>query len=75
MRALGLSTSYGYSHYWKEYLANSGNRPYCSAMPTQILLGDFKGSNYYLPKPVWDNYDWSISHCVLRSDNSPIALA
>ena len=44
-------------------------------MPTQMLLGDFKGSNYYLPKPVWDKYDWSISHCVLRSDNSPIALA
>ena len=48
--------------------------PYCSAMPTQTLLGDFEGSNYKLPKQVWDKYDWSISHCVLRSDNSPIAL-
>ena len=54
--------------------AKPGSRPYCSAMPTQTLLGDFEGSNYKLPKQVWDKYDWSISHCVLRSDNSPIAL-
>ena len=44
-------------------------------MPTRAELGDFEGCNYKLPKQVWDQYDWSISHCVLRSDNSPIRLA
>jgi peptide-methionine (S)-S-oxide reductase len=43
-------------------------------MPTQALLGDFSGSAYKLPNKVWDNYDWSIQHCVLRGDNSPIPM-
>ena len=25
-----------------------------------------------LPASVWTHYDWSISHCVLRGDNTPI---
>jgi len=58
--------------YHQQYLAKPGSRPYCSAMPTQIKLGDFSGSNYKLSLSIWDNYDWSITHCVLRSDNEPI---
>ena len=56
--------------YHQQYLAKPGSR-HCSAMPTQTLLGDFEGANYKLPKQVWTKYDWSISHCVLRSDNAP----
>ena len=44
-------------------------------MPTQTLLGDFEGSNYKLPKQVWAKYDWSIQHCILRSDNAPVQLS
>ena len=43
-------------------------------MPTGIRLGDFNGADYRLPEKVWSHYDWSISHCVLRGDNSPITL-
>ena len=60
--------------YHQQYLAKPGSRPYCSAMPTQAELGDFNGANYRLPAKVWQAYDWSISHCVLRSDNAPIRL-
>jgi len=70
-----ISPRYGRSNYWQQYLAKPGSRPYCSAMPTQTLLGDFEGANYKLPKQVWAKYDWSISHCVLRSDNAPIQLS
>jgi peptide-methionine (S)-S-oxide reductase len=58
--------------YHQQYLAKPGSRPYCSAMPTQALLADFSGAAYKLPSKVWENYDWSIQHCVLRGDNSPI---
>jgi peptide-methionine (S)-S-oxide reductase len=60
--------------YHQQYLARPGSRPYCSAMPSGVLLGDFAGANYKLPSSVWSHYDWSISHCVLRGDNSPISL-
>ncbi len=60
--------------YHQQYLARPGSRPYCSAMPTGISLGAFEGADYRLPTPVWNHYDWSISHCVLRGDNSPIQL-
>ena len=23
---------------------------------------------------IWNNFDWSITHCVLRSDNYPLSL-
>ena len=61
--------------YHQQYLAKPGSRPYCSAMPTQTPLAEFTGADYRLPPQVWDGYDWSISHCVLRSDNAPFRLA
>ena len=58
--------------YHQQYLAKPGSRPYCSAMPTKVLLKDFTNANFKLEKEVWENYDWSINHCVLRSNNEPI---
>ena len=60
--------------YHQQYLAKPGSRPYCSAMPTGQALGDFPGADYKLPPQVWRHYDWSVPHCVLRGDNTPIAL-
>jgi len=60
--------------YHQQYLAKPGSRPYCSAQPSGVRLGTFPGSAYLLPAQVWEAYDWSISHCVLRGDNAPIAL-
>ena len=60
--------------YHQQYLAKPGSRPYCSAMPTQVSLGTFYGANYKLPLSIWDNYDWSVQHCVIRSNNAAIKL-
>ncbi|MEB3239874.1 MAG: peptide-methionine (S)-S-oxide reductase MsrA [Cyanobacteriota bacterium] len=60
--------------YHQQYLAKPGSRPYCSAQPSGVSLGDFPGASYKLPATVWQHYDWTISHCVLRSDNTPIQL-
>ena len=68
-------TFYPAEAYHQQYLAKPASRPYCSAMPTGVLLESFEGSDYKLSPRVWDFYDWSISHCVLRGDNSPINLA
>ncbi len=68
-------TFYPAEAYHQQYLAKPGSRPYCSAMPTGVLLEAFEGADYKLSPRVWDFYDWSISHCVLRGDNSPISLA
>ena len=58
--------------YHQQYLAKPGSRPYCSAMPTKVLFKDFKGSNFKLHEKVWSHYDWNISHCILRGENTPI---
>ena len=60
--------------YHQQYLAKPGSRPYCSAQPTGINLGDFPGAAYQLPDSVWQQYDWSIPHCILRGANTPIPL-
>ncbi len=58
--------------YHQQYLAKPGSRPYCSAMPTNISLRNFKGANYKLGPRIWENFNWKETHCVLRSTNNPI---
>ena len=58
--------------YHQQYLARPGSRPYCSAMPTEVPLGNFSGSKFKLNNEVWNHFDWGTSHCVLRSNNNPI---
>ena len=60
--------------YHQQYLAKPGSRPYCSAQPSGQVLGAFPGSAYQLDERVWQHYDWTISHCVLRGENEPIAI-
>ena len=60
--------------YHQQYLAKPGSRPYCSAMPTKVPLGLFEGCTYKLPSEVWSNYDWNVSHCILRGNNEPIVV-
>lgn len=61
--------------YHQQYLAKPGSRPYCSAQPSGIPLGAFAGSSFKLGAQVWQAYDWSIPHCVLRGENAPIRVA
>ena len=56
----------------QQYLALAGNRQYCSASPTKVKLGGFTGSNYKLSDSIWENFNWEVDKCVLRSDNNPI---
>ena len=67
-------TFYAAEAYHQQYLAKPGSRPYCSAQPSGLPLGPFPGASYRLPEAVWQAYDWSVAHCVLRGDNAPIAL-
>ena len=60
--------------YHQQYLASVGSRQYCSASPTKIKLGDFIGCNYKLKESIWDNFNWEVDKCVLRSDNKPIEV-
>lgn len=60
--------------YHQQYLQRKDSRPYCSAQPTGVPLGPFPGSDFKLPAAVWENYDWSQQHCILRGDNAPIQL-
>jgi peptide-methionine (S)-S-oxide reductase len=64
---------YAEAHH-QQYLARPGSRPYCSARPSGVRLTAFPGSSFLLPPEVWQQYDWSIQHCVLRSSNDPIRL-
>ena len=56
----------------QQYLASAGSRQYCSASPTKVKLGGFSGSNYKLKDNIWENFNWDVDKCVLRSDNKPI---
>ncbi len=58
--------------YHQQYLAKPGSRPYCSAMPTNVILERFDGSNFKLGESVWSHFDWQKNHCVLLSNNEPI---
>ena len=58
--------------YHQHYLASAGSRQYCSASPTKVKLGVFAGSNYKLEDHIWENFNWEVDKCVLRSDNNPI---
>ena len=58
--------------YHQQYLASPGSRQYCSASPTKVKLRNFTGSNYKLNDHIWENFNWDVDKCVLRSDNKPI---
>ena len=58
--------------YHQQYLASAGSRQYCSASPTKVKLGVFSGSDYKLKDHIWENFNWEVDKCVLRSDNNPI---
>ena len=67
-----IDTYYYAEDYHQQYLASEGSRQYCSASPTKVKLGDFTGSNYKLKENIWENFNWEIDKCVLRSDNNPL---
>ena len=69
-----IDTYYYAEQYHQQYLAVEGNRQYCSASPTKIKLGYFIDNNYKLPNEIWDNFNWNIDKCVLRSNNKPIDI-
>ena len=58
--------------YHQQYLAKPGSRPYCSAMPTKVTFKNFSGENVKLNEKIWSNYNWDITHCILRGENTPI---
>ena len=58
--------------YHQQYLAKPGSRPYCSAMPTKVTFKNFSGANFKLNEKIWSNYNWDITHCILRGENTPI---
>ncbi len=60
--------------YHQQYLASEGSRQYCSASPTKVKLGNFTGSNFILKDEIWENFNWEVDKCVLRSDNNPIKV-
>ena len=67
-----IDTYFYAEDYHQQYLASAGSRQYCSASPTKVKLKGFKGSNYKLNDHIWENFNWEIDKCVLRSDNNPI---
>lgn len=72
---IGLAPLFHFAEpYHQQYLAKPGSRPYCSAQPSGVTLGTFPGADYHLPPSVWEAYDWSVPHCVLRGANAPITL-
>ena len=69
-----IDTYYYAENYHQQYLAVEGSRQYCSASPTKVKLGSFNNCDYKLPKEIWDNFNWDIDKCVLRSNNNPIDI-
>ena len=67
-----IDTYFYAEDYHQQYLASPGSRQYCSASPTNVKLESFMGSNYKLKDHIWDNFNWEMDKCVLRSDNKPI---
>ena len=67
-----IDTYYYAEKYHQQYLSSEGSRQYCSASPTKIKLGSFAGSNFKLKDTIWENFNWEVDKCVLRSDNNPI---
>ena len=67
-----IDAYYYAEQYHQQYLASPGSRQYCSASPTSVNLGDFTGSKYKLKDHIWENFNWQVDKCVLRSDNNPI---
>ncbi|MFM7549505.1 MAG: peptide-methionine (S)-S-oxide reductase MsrA [Cyanobacteriota bacterium] len=61
--------------YHQQYLARPGSRPYCSAQPTRVPFEGYPGAAFLLDPRVWQFYDWSLSHCVLRGENAPIRFS
>ena len=58
--------------YHQQYLTRPGSRPYCSAMPTKVKFKNLNGASFKLNEQIWSNYNWDISHCILRGENTPI---
>ena len=69
-----IDTYYYAEEYHQQYLAVEGSRQYCSASPTKVKLGSFNNCNYKLPIKIWDDFNWDIDKCVLRSNNKPIDI-
>ena len=69
-----IDTYYYAEEYHQQYLAVEGSRQYCSASPTKVKLVSFNNCNYKLPTKIWDNFNWDIDKCVLRSNNKPIDI-
>jgi len=67
-----IDTYYYAEEYHQQYLASPGSRQYCSASPTKVKLESFTGSNFKLNDAVWENFNWEVDKCVLRSDNKRI---
>ena len=67
-----IDTYFYAEQYHQQYLASEGSRQYCSASPTKVKLGNFVMSNYKLKDYIWENFNWEVEKCVLRSDNNPI---
>ena len=66
---------YAAEPYHQQYLARPGSRPYCSAQPSGVALDGYPGAAFRLDPRVWQFYDWSVPHCVLRGDNAPIRIS
>jgi peptide-methionine (S)-S-oxide reductase len=40
-----------------------------------VAFEGYQGASFQLDTRVWNFYDWSVAHCVLRGDNAPIKLS